>query len=131
MDKREARSKKHEARQNEVGELKEALQRERADFMNFRRRSEEDRLELTSLIKKEIILELLPLIDNLARAAGHLPKDLESNEWARGVLQIENQALAVFRDMGVQRIEAVGQPFDPRLHEAMSFEGGKGSDEVV
>jgi molecular chaperone GrpE len=116
MSKKDETSKKLE-------ELTADLQRVQADFINFRRRAEEDRKELLDLAKASVILEILPLLDNIDRALGHLPEDLKDNQWAKGVEQISKQAQEQIKKLGIEKIEALGQPFDPTLHEAVASDG--------
>lgn len=106
-----------------LAEMTADLQRVQADFVNFRRRVEDDRRELMSLAKSEVVTELLPLIDNLDRALNHRPKELEGNAWAEGVGAVAKQAEEQLRKLGVEKIESLGQPFDPMLHEAVAGEG--------
>ncbi len=114
-----------------VDELTADLQRIQADFMNFRRRSDEDRAGFMDFAKQDIILQLLPMLDNIDRALRYLPEDLKDNQWAQGVAQIAKQVDDTIRNLGVTKIESVGQPFDPHLHEAVTVEEGDGEDEVV
>jgi molecular chaperone GrpE len=114
----------------EVAEITEALQRERADAMNVRRRSEEERLRLGSFYKSSIIRELLPVIDNLERALKQVPKELEGNEYVKGIQGVVKQFEQTLAKLGVEKITSVGEPFDPNLHEAVSHEEGDG-DEIV
>jgi molecular chaperone GrpE len=117
--------------EQQIGELTEALQRERADAANIRRRAEEDRLQLANFYKAIVIREILPVIDNLDRAVHHRPKQYASDEWAAGIDKISHQLEKVLADIGVQRIKTVGQPFDPRFHEAISMEDAGGKKEIV
>lgn len=121
--------------EQQVGELTEALQRERADNANIRRRHDEQITGLKDIVKANVVRDLLPIIDNFERALKHVPKDLENNEYVKGVQATVKQFEKTLGDVGVQRIKTVGQVFDPRLHEAVSMEDGKGnsldSEEVV
>jgi molecular chaperone GrpE len=117
--------------EQQVAELTDALQRERADAMNVRRRSEEERLKLGSFYKSSIIRELLPVIDNFERALKHVPKDIESHEYIKGVQGVVKQFEQTLAKLGVERIKTVDQPFDPNLHEAVSHEEGEGDSEIV
>jgi molecular chaperone GrpE len=114
-----------------IDELTEALQRERADAENIRRRHEEQYAGLQNLVKAKVIGDLLPALDNLERALKHVPKDLEGNDYVKGVEGTVKQFDKVLSDMGVQRIKTVGELFDPALHEAVGMEDGKGNVEVV
>lgn len=114
-----------------LAELTEALQRERADATNLRRRHEEDMAGLRTHVKAGVIRELLPVIDSFDRALKHVPKDLEEHDYVKGVQGVVRLFEKTLGDMGVERIATVGQAFDPRYHEAISMEEGDGVEEVV
>lgn len=115
----------------QIKDLTEALQRERADAVNIRRRHEEQMSSLRNYAKAGVIRELLPAIDNLERALKHAPKDLEGHDYVKGVQGVIKQFEKVLKDIGVERIKAVGEDFDPQFHDAVSMEEGEGSREVV
>jgi molecular chaperone GrpE len=117
--------------QKQVKELTEALQRERADAINVRRRADEERAKLASYHKAMVVQELLPALDNLDRALMHTPKDLKDHDYVKGVQGVAKQFEKVFSDLGVQRIKTVGQKFDPKYHEAVHMEEGEGTVEVI
>lgn len=117
--------------QQQVGELTEALQRERADAVNLRRRHEEDMASLRTRVRANVVRELLPVIDNFERALKHVPAELEGNDYVKGVQGVVRQFEKSLADMGVERIATVGQPFDPRYHEAVAMEEGDGAEEIV
>ncbi len=128
--------------EQKIAELTDALQRERADAMNVRRRSEEDRAKMAGFYKAMVVRELLPTIDNFERALKHVPvvndgqhvADPEVKkllEWVEGVKKIVSSFEAALAKIGVTRIKTVGEPFDPNLHEAISMEEGEGTKEVV
>ena len=117
--------------QQQIGELTDALQRERADAINVRRRIEEDRLKLGDFYKVAILRELLPAIDNLERALMHVPKELKDHDYVKGVQGVAKQFEQCFKQLGVERIKTVGEHFDPHLHEAVHMEGEDGEHEVI
>lgn len=117
--------------QNQVLSLTEALQRERADAENLRRRHDEQIGSLQEMVKASIIQQLLPVIDNFDRALKHVPKDLEKNDYVKGVNAIVKQFEKTLETIGVSRIKTVGEQFNPRLHEAISMDEGDGNHEVV
>jgi len=117
--------------QQQIGELTEALQRERADADNIRRRHDEQIGGLKDMVKANVIHELLPVIDNFDRALKHVPKDLINNDYVKGVQGVVKQFEKTLSDMGVERIKTVGEVFDPHLHEAIHMEDGDGHIEVV
>lgn len=119
------------ALEQQIGELTEALQRERADAINLRRRHDEQLANLRTAVKASVVRQLLPVIDNFERAIKHVPKELETNDYVKGIGSIVKQFEKTLTDLGVQKIKTVGQPFDPHLHEAVSMEEGDGEQEVV
>lgn len=117
--------------QQKIGELTEALQRERADTLNVRRRAEQDRSRMGDFYKVMIIRDFLPALDNLELALKHVPKDLAGHEYVKGIQGVAKQFEQCFAKLGIERIKTIGEPFDPKLHEAISVEGGPGKVEVV
>src|SRR5665213_1091260 len=86
---------------NQVAELTQALQRERADAVNLRRRHEEEITNLRAHAKAGVVRELLPVIDNFERALKHLPKELEGNDYIKGVQAVVTQFENTLGQMGV------------------------------
>jgi molecular chaperone GrpE len=119
------------ALQQQIAELTEALQRERADATNLRRRHDEQISGLKNIVKANVVRDLLPVIDNLERALRHVPAELAENDYVKGVQGVVKQFEKTLSDLGVERIVTVGQPFDPRYHEAVSMEEGDGTEEIV
>lgn len=117
--------------EQQIAELTQDLQRVQADFVNYRRRVEDERHQLASNSKAATIVKLLPLVDTIERAIAHLPQDLAQNPWAQGVVSLQKTLQKSLAELGVVRIEALGRPFNPDLHEAISMEDGDGEQEVV
>ncbi len=117
--------------QQQLEELTLAVQRERADAINMRRRHEEQIAGLKTTVKANVVRELLPVIDNLERGLKHVPEHLAEDEYVKGVQNVVKQFEKVLADMGVTRIRTVGEPFDPRWHEAVTMEESDGTEEVV
>lgn len=117
--------------QQQIAELTEALQRERADAANLRRRHDEQTAGLRTVIKADVVRALLPIIDNFERALKHVPEDLAGNDFVKGVQGIVKQFDKTLADIGVTKIATVGTVFDPNLHEAISLEDGDGEQEIV
>jgi molecular chaperone GrpE len=115
----------------EIADLTLALQRERADALNLRRRHEEELTGLRDRVKANVVSDLLPVIDNFERALKHVPEDLEGNDYIKGVQGVVKQFEKTLADMGVERIKTVGEAFNPELHEAVSVEEGEGDTEIV
>lgn len=127
--------KKHDPKleelQKEIESLNEQLMRERADAANVRRRAEAEKLQMASYYKANIVQELLPIIDNFERALKNTPKDLEKNDYVKGVQSIVKQFASTLEKLGVKRISTVGEEFNPDLHEAVSHEEGDSDKEEV
>jgi len=117
--------------QQQIDTLTAALQHERADAVNLRRRHEEEIANLRTRLKATVVRDLLPVIDNFERALKHVPADLAGNDYIKGVQGVVKQFEKTLADLGVERIKTTGEPFDPRYHEAVSMEEGSGSQEVV
>ena len=113
-----------------IAELTDALQRERADAVNIRRQHQEQITSLRTIVKVDVVKDLLPIIDNFERALKHVPADLTDNDYVKGVNGVVKQFEKTLSDMGVERIKTAGEPFNPELHEAVSAEEGDG-EEVV
>jgi molecular chaperone GrpE len=120
-----------QAMEDQVAQLTAALQRERADALNLRRRHEEQISSMSSSAKASVVRALLPVIDNFERALKHVPAELEGNDYIKGVQGVVKQFEKTLADLGVQKIKTVGEPFDPHLHEAVSMEDGDGDQEIV
>ncbi|HET7528722.1 MAG TPA: nucleotide exchange factor GrpE [Candidatus Saccharimonadales bacterium] len=117
--------------EQKIAELTEALQRERADAANLRRRTDMEKSRLGEFYKAMVVQELLPAVDNLERAFKHTPKELKGSDYVKGVQGVLKQFEQCFAQLGVKRIKTVGEVFDPRLHEAVHMEDGEGTVEVV
>jgi len=105
--------------QAEFDELKSLLIRTQADFVNYRRRNEEDKASFVKLATSDLVEQLLPVMDNFALAAKHVPKELEGNSWVQGIQAVEKQFEQILLTNGLERVETEGKPFDPNLHEAV------------
>lgn len=103
----------------EANLTKEQIQRAQADLANFRRRTEETTANLRQEANRRLIMNLLPVIDELELAINHLNGDEATDSWVEGVKLIHRKAYGVLEAEGLSRIEAVGIRFDPSEHEAV------------
>lgn len=117
--------------EQKIAELTDALQRERADAINLRRRHDQEINSLRVRAKASVIHDLLPAIDNLDRALKHAPAELADNTYVKGVEAVAKQFDSALKNLGVSRIKTVGEVFDPMIHEAVSVEEGDGTTEIV
>ena len=104
-------------------------QRTQADFLNFKRRTEQERGELTKFANSLLILNLLPVIDDMERALSNVSASLAGLTWVEGILLIYRKLRATLEAQGLEEIKALGEDFDPNLHEAMMY--GEGDDGKV
>jgi molecular chaperone GrpE len=128
-----AKSKKQEELEQQVGELTADLQRTRADFENYRKRSEADKASTYQHGQAAAILKLLPVIDNIERAVAYTPAELKDNKWAQGIASLVKNLEKSLEGLNLKRIDAkVGSEFNPELHEAIQFdEDAEGEHEVI
>jgi molecular chaperone GrpE len=94
-------------------------QRERADFLNYKKEEMERIGAFLKYAGEEIILKLLPILDNLEVAERALPQDLKNNDNIKGLLQIKNQIIDFLKNQGVEEIKTAGEKFDPNFMEAV------------
>jgi molecular chaperone GrpE len=108
------------------------LRRERADFLNFKRRVERERAEDREQERVETLRKLLPIVDDLDRALAHLPEELATHPWAHGISLSHRRFVEELRKLGLERVGAVGEDFDPTQHEAVAYEErGEGAEQRV
>lgn len=106
----------------------EVSSRSQAELQNAKIRLEREAGEIRKFASEAVLLKLLPTIDNLQRALKLLPKSLESDNWVKGIVALEQQFLKEVGDMGLKRFESVGQPLDAERHEVlMQVEGAAGT----
>lgn len=119
--------------QQQIAELTQDLQRTRADFENYRKRVEQEKTAARESGQMSAILKLLPVIDNIERAVGHLPEDLQDNKWAQGIAGLVKNLEKSLEGLNLKRIEAAkGTEFNPEIHEAIQFdEEATGEREVI
>lgn len=116
----------------QIDELTADLQRVRADFENYRKRMEIEKLTYADAAKAATVLKLLPVIDTIERAITHVPAELAEDKWAQGVVGLGKNLEKSLNELGLTRINAeVGVDFDPQLHEGVSMEDEGGEHEVI
>jgi molecular chaperone GrpE len=123
----------------DVGSLRQALaeekkkseeylaswQRAQADFINYKRRSEQERQEFNTYANANLILGLLPVIDDLERALDAVPPKYKKHDWVEGVRLVAHKFKTILEGQGVKPIKAMGEAFDPNYHEALRQDKGE------
>ncbi|MCL0038932.1 nucleotide exchange factor GrpE [Dehalococcoidia bacterium] len=124
---------------NDVESLREALseekekaekylaswQRAQADFINFKKRTEQERAENFRQANALLMSSLLPILDDLERALTNVSTKLAGFTWVEGIVLIHRKLQAILEGQGLERIETEGKDFDPNLHQAVLYENGE------
>lgn len=106
------------------------LQRTAADYANYRRRTEQERSQQRLTANEQLLREFVPILDDLQRGLASLPPEEQDSHLAEGMRLVEQKFLKTLQKYGVTPIEALGQPFNPALHDALDADQG-GGDTVV
>jgi molecular chaperone GrpE len=115
----------------ERDEYLEQLRRTLADFANYKRRNEQERAVVRQFANRDLLLQIIDIQDDFARALNAIPEDQRDNGWVSGTAMIERKLNAVLERAGVTQLDALGQPFDPALHEAVASDPGSSGEQVV
>lgn len=116
---KEAKDAKKDPKDAQIEELQDRLKRQMAEFDNFRKRTEKEKATMYEIGAKDIIEKILPVLDNFERGLAAVPEDEKGSSFAEGIEKIYKQFVKTLEDAGVETIEAVGQQFDPNLHNAV------------
>ncbi len=126
------KSKKPQDLEQLLGELTLDLQRTRADFENYRKRAETEKVQARASGRVSAIFELLPVVDTVDRAIAHMPDDLAEHPWAKGVIGAGKKLDKALADLNITKIDtSKGTSFNPELHEAVQFDESDGEHEVI
>jgi molecular chaperone GrpE len=121
-----------EAERQRAAEYLDQAQRARAEFVNYRRRTEEELARMQTQAGERIISKLLPAIDDLDRAIESMSEEERVSSWGEGIILVQKKIWSTLESEGVSPIDAVGKPFDPAVHEAISMqEGANGATTVI
>ncbi len=108
--------------QQQASEYLAGWQRAKADYLNLKKQSEREKDEVIKFAHAALVLELLPIYDNLKRALRHIPPSEQDRDWVKGVRHIRQQFQRFFRDLEIVEIKTLGVPFDPNQHHAVAKE---------
>jgi molecular chaperone GrpE len=100
-------------------------QRSQADFINYKRRIEQEREEICRSANAGLVCNILPVLDDMERAFDTMPPALAADPWIGGIRLIERKLRTSLEAQGLCKINALGEPFDPHFHEAVRQEKGK------
>jgi molecular chaperone GrpE len=105
--------------------------RAQADYLNLKRRIEEEKRQVVVLANRNLVLQILPVLDNFQRAFEHIPSEYKNSDWIAGIKHLEKQLVGIVEHEGLERILTKGQEFDPRLHEAVLSEKREGAKKGI
>lgn len=106
----------------QAAEYLDGWQRERAEFANARKRLEKNRAEARLFATIDVIGRLLPVLDDFQRALDTVPEAVADDDWFNGIVLVHRKLLGILDSERIERIAAVGEPFDPNVHEAVMQE---------
>lgn len=110
---------KKDKKDEKIEELTDKLTRQMAEFDNFRKRTEKEKSQMYEIGAKDILVKMLPVVDNFERGLLGVPQEQKDDAFVQGMDKIYKQILATFEEIGVKPIEAVGAEFNPDLHNAV------------
>lgn len=113
----------------ESAKMKDLAARSQADLQNAKARMERERMELAGFALEGMLRKLLPTIDSFQRAFLHLPEELKTHEWVKGVTAIEGQLMKEVETAGLKRMSSLGSPIDTSRHEVL--QQGSGAKNTV
>jgi molecular chaperone GrpE len=108
--------------QQRIDELTQALQKERADFQNYRKRVERENESLRDNLRGDLLTRFLPIMDDFYRALEAVPEDAQKSDWLKGMSLIYKKFQSIMDAEGVKEINPVGEAFNPTYHEAIGVD---------
>jgi molecular chaperone GrpE len=113
------KKKKKDKKDEQIEELNDRLKRQMAEFDNFRKRTEKEKSQMFDMGARTIIEKVLPVVDNFERGLAAVPQEQKEDAFVTGMDKVYKQLMTELDAIGVKPIEAVGQEFDPELHNAV------------
>ena len=105
--------------EQEVNQYKELALRKAAEFENYKRRTENDQLNLLKYAAESLIIKLLPTVDDLERSLEHMTDETDAQKIKEGIQLVYNKFVKILDEQGIKKIESVGKPFSVEFHEAL------------
>lgn len=113
------KKKKKDKKDEQIEDLNDRLRRQMAEFDNFRKRTEKEKSQMFDMGARSIIEKVLPVVDNFERGLAAVPEEQKDDAFVTGMDKVYKQMMTEFDSIGVKPIEAVGQEFNPDLHNAV------------
>jgi len=111
--------------EGQIAQLKDALARSQADFINFQKRTERDKTDMVFFLKSDIFKKVLPRVDDLERILKNTPEDMQSGALYEWVVSLQKSLLKDLKSLWVESFESVWKEIDPQKHEVMTQVPGK------
>jgi len=131
-------SKSQKKEQIELEQLKtqceenlKGWQRAKADYENLKKETDKKFAAIADFAKVGLLVDLIPILDNFAKATEHVPEEAIKENWVVGVFQIKKQLEDFLTDNGLEKIKTVGEKFDHNLHEAVAKEKAEGKKDLI
>jgi molecular chaperone GrpE len=123
---------KKDAKDLRIEELTVDLQRLRADFENYRKNADEQKIAMRQFGAEEMLKKFLGVVDNIERAVKNVPQELQDNAWVQGVENLGGNLDKILSEIGVERIDAsAGAEFNHEIHNAVVMDEAEGETEVI
>ena len=123
--------KQLEESEKKCAEYLAGWQRARADFINYKKEEMERIGNLIQYSTEELIINILPILDNVNFAEEKIPEELKKDQWVVGLLKIKEQLNEFLKGLGVEEIKVIGEKFDPNFHEVIESVDGDGKEPNV
>jgi len=109
----------------ELARAKDMAARAQADLQNAKARMEKEAVDIRMYAMQGMIEKLLPTVDNFQRAFEHLPEDLKGHDWVKGLQATEQKLMSDLESVGLKKIDSLGKPVDPEMHEILQATEGE------
>ena len=113
------RKKKKDKKDEQLEDLTDKLKRQMAEFDNYRKRTEKEKSQMYEIGAKDVVEKILPIVDNFERGLDSVPEEQAEDPFVDGMNKIYKQLMTTLEEIGVKPIEAVGEEFNPDLHNAV------------
>lgn len=116
---------------NKIEKLEEKVRYHQAELINYRKRKDEEVSNMLKFANQDLIMELLPLVDNFERAIKLSEKDESNSKFVEGFKMIYNNLINTFHKFGVEEIKSTNEKFDPMYHEALLIENDNTKEDDI
>jgi len=104
----------------EAAKNMDSFLRAQAELSNARKRFEKQQAQVYNNANADLVMKLLPVLDDFERATASVPENISADSWFEGIELVQRKLFGILENLNVKEIEAVGQPFDPNFHDALA-----------